>query len=149
MTDEEKLYQVYYQPDRLWTGGKAIKELHEITSMWKEGIRSWLAKEAFCRVHIPPPKKIDHPHYDVTKPNEVAFVSGAIHKKGGSFKYSEVFHCDNGGEFKGEVTKLLEKQNIDIRRATTKYKHNHMANYCLNRWMPKSSRTLKRCHKFG
>ena len=31
--DEEKLYQAYYQPDRLWTGGKAIKELHKITSM--------------------------------------------------------------------------------------------------------------------
>ena len=28
-TDEEKLYQVYYQLDHLWTGGKAIKELHK------------------------------------------------------------------------------------------------------------------------
>ena len=33
MTVEEKLYQAYYEPDRLWTGGKAIKELHKITSM--------------------------------------------------------------------------------------------------------------------
>ena len=33
LTDEEKLYQAYYEPDRLWTGGKAIKELHKITSM--------------------------------------------------------------------------------------------------------------------
>ena len=32
MTDEEKLYGTYYQPDCLWTGGKAIKELHKITS---------------------------------------------------------------------------------------------------------------------
>ena len=30
------------------------------------------------------------------------------------FKYSEVFQCDNGGEFKGEVAKLLEKHNVDI-----------------------------------
>ena len=29
MTDEEKLYQEYYQPDWLWSGGKAIKELHK------------------------------------------------------------------------------------------------------------------------
>ena len=36
MTDEEKLYQAYYEPDRLWTGGKAIKELHKITSMPKK-----------------------------------------------------------------------------------------------------------------
>ena len=30
MTDEEKLHQAYYQADRLWTGNKAIKELHKI-----------------------------------------------------------------------------------------------------------------------
>ena len=33
--NEEKLYQAYYEPDRLWTGGKAIKELHKITSVEK------------------------------------------------------------------------------------------------------------------
>ena len=44
--DEEKLYQAYYEPDRLWTGGKAIKELHKITSMLKKDIKSWLAKQA-------------------------------------------------------------------------------------------------------
>ena len=30
-------------------------------------------------------------------------------------------------EFKSEETKLLEKHNVDIRRATTKYKHTHTA----------------------
>ena len=38
-----------------------------------------------------------------------------------------VFQCDNGSEFKNEVTKLLEKHNVDIRRATTKHKHTHTA----------------------
>ena len=70
MIDEEKLYQAYYEPDRLWTGGNAIKELHKITSMPKKDIKSWLAKQVLWQVHIPPPKKIHHPHYDVTKPNE-------------------------------------------------------------------------------
>ena len=36
MTDEEKLYQAYYQPDHLWTSNKAIKELHKITSTSKK-----------------------------------------------------------------------------------------------------------------
>ena len=45
MTDEEKLYGVYYEPDRLWTGSKAIKELHKITSISKKDIKSWLAKQ--------------------------------------------------------------------------------------------------------
>ena len=46
MTDEEKLYQAYYQSDRLWAGGKAIKELHKITSISKKDIKSWLSKLA-------------------------------------------------------------------------------------------------------
>ena len=45
MTDQEKLYQAYYQPDRLWTGGKAIKELHKITSLSKKDIKLWLTRE--------------------------------------------------------------------------------------------------------
>ena len=35
MADEDKLNQAYYEPYRLWTGNKAIKELHKITSMSK------------------------------------------------------------------------------------------------------------------
>ena len=46
MTDKEKLYQGYYEPDRLWAGGKVIKELHKITSMSKKDIKGWLVKEA-------------------------------------------------------------------------------------------------------
>ena len=171
MTDEDELCQAYCEPDCLWTGGKAIKELHKITSMPRKDIRSWLEKQALWQVHIPLPKEIHHPHYDVTKPNEqhqfdllhmphvfegnmykfiltgtdvasrykvakplrtkksseVAFLLGAIYKKGGAFKYPKVFQCNNGPEFKGEVAKLLEKHNIDIRRVTTKYKHTHTA----------------------
>ena len=43
------------------------------------------------------------------------------------FKYPKTFQCDNGSEFKNEVIKLLEKHNVEIRRATTKYKHTHTA----------------------
>ena len=70
MTDEEKQYQAYYQPDRLWTGGKSIKKLHKITSMSRKDIRLWFAKQALWQVHISTPKEINHPHYNVTKPNE-------------------------------------------------------------------------------
>ena len=85
---------------------------------------------------------------------EAAFVLEAIYKKGGVFKYPKVFQCDNGPEFKNEVTKLLEKHNVDIRRATTKYRHTlqplwklltrNWQNFCLNQWMSKSFKTLKK-----
>ena len=41
--------------------------------------------------------------------------------------YPKIFQCDNGSEFKGEVTKMLEKQEVKIRRVTTRYKHTHTA----------------------
>ena len=40
--------------------------------------------------------------------------------KVGPLTYPKIFQCDNGSEFKGEVTKMLEKHEVQI---TTKYKH--------------------------
>ena len=59
--------------------------------------------------------------------SEVAFVLKAIYKKGGVVKYPKVFQCGYGSEFKNKVTKLLEKHNAEIRRATAKYRHTHTA----------------------
>ena len=42
-------------------------------------------------------------------------------------KNPRVIQCDNGSEFKGEVTNLLEKHNVEIPKATAKYKHTHTA----------------------
>ena len=36
----------------------------------KKVFKSWLAKQGLWQYHIPPPKEIHHPHFDVTKPNE-------------------------------------------------------------------------------
>ena len=49
----------------------------------------------------------------------------SIYKNGDVFKYLKLLQCDNGSEFKNEVTKLLEQHNVDVRSATTKYKHTH------------------------
>ena len=47
--------------------------------------------------------------------------------KVGPLTYPEIFQCDNGSEFKAEVTKMLERHEVRIQRATTKYKHTHTA----------------------
>ena len=47
--------------------------------------------------------------------------------KVGPLMYPSTFQCDNGSEFKGEVTKILEKHEVKIQRVTTKYKHTHTA----------------------
>ena len=45
----------------------------------------------------------------------------------GPLTYPSIFQCDNGSEFKGEVTKMLEKKEVKIRQVTTKYAHTHTA----------------------
>ena len=47
--------------------------------------------------------------------------------KVGPLKYPKIFQCDNGSEFKGDVTKMLEKNEVKIQRVTTKHKHTHTA----------------------
>ena len=47
--------------------------------------------------------------------------------KVGPLTYPKIFQCDNGSEFKGEVTKMLEKNEVKIQHVTTKYKHTHTA----------------------
>ena len=122
-------------------------------------------------MHLPPPKRIDRPHYEVMIPNEmhqfdllympsdtlygnkykyilsgfnvvsrykvarplrtkqtkdVADMITDIYKVG-PLTYPKIFQCDNGSEFKAEVTEMLEKHEVSIQHATTKYKHTHTA----------------------
>ena len=162
--------KIYYQPNHLWKGQKAVKKLKELSGEKPKAVKQWLL-QAFWQVHLPAPKRIDRPHYQVTIPNEmhqfdllympsdslygskyeyilagidaasrykvarplrtkqardVAEMIADIYKVG-PLKYPKIFQCDNGNEFKGKVTKMLEKQEVKIRRVTTKYKHTHTA----------------------
>ena len=47
--------------------------------------------------------------------------------KVGPLTYPIIFQCNNGSKFKGEMTKMLEKQEVKIRRVTMKYAHTHTA----------------------
>ena len=58
--------------------------------------------------------------------HDVAEMVADIYKVG-PLTYPKIFQCDNGSEFKGEVTKLLEKPEVKIQRVMTKYKHTHTA----------------------
>ena len=48
---DKKRDGAYYQPDHLWTGGKAIRELHKITPLPKKDVKPWLAKEALWFIY--------------------------------------------------------------------------------------------------
>ena len=163
--------KIYYQPNHLWKGQKAVKKLAELSGEKPKVIKQWLPGQAFWQVHLPAPKQVDRPHYEVTTPNEmhqfdllympsdtlygskykyilagidaasrykvarplrtkqardVAEMIADIYKVG-LLKYPKIFQCDHGSEFKGDVTKMLEKNEVKIRPVTTKYKHTHTA----------------------
>ena len=163
--------KIYYQPNNFWKGQKAVKKLKEPSREKPKEVKQWLSRQAFWQVHLPAPKSIDRPHYQVTVPNEmhqfdllympsdtlygskykyilagidavsrykvarllrtkqardVAEMIADIYKVG-PLTYPKIFQCDNGSKFKEEVTKMLEKNEVKIRRVTTKYKHTHTA----------------------
>ena len=163
--------KIYCQPNHLWKGQKAVKTLAELSGEKPKTVKRWLYRQAFWQVHLPAPKRVDKPHYEVTIPNEmhqfdllympsdtlygnkykyilagidaasrfkvsrplrtkqardVAEMIADIYKVG-PLTYPKIFQCDNGSEFKGDVTQMLEKNEVKIRRVTTKYKHTHTA----------------------
>ncbi|XP_057292533.1 uncharacterized protein LOC130621240 [Hydractinia symbiolongicarpus] len=171
-TDEaEKLSHIYYQPEHLWIGRKAIKLLAEKSGLSKKKVIHWLSRQILWLRHIRGPKKINYPHFTITKPNEMHQfdllymphdnvygntykyiltgidvasrykVARPLRTKKGSkvadmlrdiykaepLRYPSIFQCDNGSEFKSDVTKLLESKGVEIKRATTKYHHTFTA----------------------
>ena len=163
--------KIYYQPNHLWKGQKAIRKLKEYSKGKPKVVKQWLSKQAFWQVHLPAPKHIDRPHYQVMIPNEmhqfdllympldtlyrnkykyilvginatsrykvvrplrtkqvkdVAEMIVDIYKVG-PLTYPSIFQCNNGSEFKADVTKLLEKHEVKIRWVMLKYKHTHKA----------------------
>ena len=52
-------------------GQKAVKKLKKLNKEKPKIVKQWLSKQAFWQIHLPPPKCIDKPHYQVTIPNEM------------------------------------------------------------------------------
>ena len=63
--------KIYYQPSHFWKGQKAIKKLQEISKEKPKTVKQWLSKQEFWQVHLPAPKRVGRPYYEVTIPNEM------------------------------------------------------------------------------
>ena len=50
---------------------KPSKKLKELSKEKPKSVKQWLSKQAFWQVHLPPPKCVDRPHYQVMIPNEM------------------------------------------------------------------------------
>ena len=67
----DKLRDIYYQPNHLWKGQKAIKKLREPSKEKPSVNKKCLSRKAIRQVHLPPPKHVNRPHYEVTIPNQM------------------------------------------------------------------------------
>ena len=48
--------KIYYQPNNLWKGQKAVKKLRELSGEKPKTVKQWLSRQAFWQVHLPSPK---------------------------------------------------------------------------------------------
>ena len=93
--------------------------------------------------------------YKVVKPlrmkqaKDVAEMVADIYKRS-PLTYAKIFQCDNGSEFKGQVTRLLEKHEVKIRRVTAKYQHTHTTFVeALNKILPEQLFKVQDTHKLN
>ena len=63
--------KIYYQPSHLWKGQKTVKKLKELSGEKPKTVKQRLSRQAFWQVHLPAPKRVDRPHYEVTIRNEM------------------------------------------------------------------------------
>ena len=63
--------EIYYKPEHLWTGRKAIKLLQKASGLKLKVVKAWLFIQAFFQVFLPRPKRIDYAHFYVTKVNKI------------------------------------------------------------------------------
>ena len=67
----DKLSKIYYDPEHLWTGRKAIKLLQKESGEPLKVVKNWLAMQGLFQVHLPKPKRIDYAHFYVTEVNKM------------------------------------------------------------------------------
>ena len=66
-----KLAKVYYSTKGYWKGIAAVKELAEAAKILEETAKQWLIKQALWQIHLPAPRYIPRPKFDVSTTDAV------------------------------------------------------------------------------
>ena len=66
---EAKLSKIYYSPQGYWKGLAAVKKLSTVAKFSEEVAKKWLVKQALWQIHLPAPRYIPRPKFDVSLPN--------------------------------------------------------------------------------
>ena len=108
--------KIYYQPNHLWKGQKAVKKLADLSGEKPKTVKQWLSRQAFWQVHLPAPKGVTRPQYEVTIPNEMhqfdLFYMPSDTLYGNKYKYI-LAGIDSASRYK-IVRPLRTKQARDV-----------------------------------
>ena len=142
---DKKFKQIYYSDGGYWRGKSAIQRLAKASGSTKEEAEKWLLKQPLYQIYLPAPKYIPRllslPHdkfkkktykyalnivdvgsrykgsYQLTTKNakEVTQAFQWIYENT-PLTYLKTFIVDDGKEFYGDTTKLMEKHDVIIQR---------------------------------
>ena len=131
---DKKFNQTYYSDDGYWRGRSAIQKLSKTTGSTKEEAERWLLKQPLYQIYLPSPKYIPRPNASLSlyaKPNDIhqADILYLPHTTKFSKEVAQAFRwiyentplnypktliVDDGKEFYGDMTKLMEKHDVII-----------------------------------
>ena len=89
-----------------------VNQMHQVDLLYlpHDKVYGNIYKYVLCVEDVASRYKAGRP-LKTKKSSEVVDMLEDIYRKG-PLKYPETFQCDNGSEFKGDVTKLLKKHNV-------------------------------------
>ena len=136
---DKKFERIHYSDDRYWRGKSAILKLSKASGSTKEEAERWLMKQPLYQIYLPAPKYIPRPNASMSlfaKPNDIhqsdlLSLPHASRYKGSyqlttknskevaqafqwiyentPLTYPKTLIVDDGKEFYGDTTKLMEK----------------------------------------
>ena len=68
---DAKLPKIYYSPQGYWKGTSAIKKIAEAAKVPENTAKQWLIKQAIWQIHLPAPRYVPRPKFDVATSNSV------------------------------------------------------------------------------
>ena len=63
--------KIYYQPNHLLKGQKAVEELRELSGEEAKAVKQWLSFASILASAFTSSKRVDRPYYEVIIPNEM------------------------------------------------------------------------------
>ena len=114
---DKKFKRIYYSDGGYWRGKSAIQRLAKASGSTKEEAEKWLLKQPLYQIYLPLIASRYKGSYQLTSKyaKEVAQAFQWIYENT-PLTYPKTLIIDDGKEFYGDTTKLMEKHDVIMQR---------------------------------